>query len=622
MKKVTYFVAFLIAGFILFLALGLEAQKNPLDVKKLPQRLLDKIDDKLATLAAAANISNSASQSGYPKLGVDQNGAAYLSWIEWLNTKTFYFSTNRLGSWASPQSVEAIVYNAEEAGYPTMAVSKSGSCYLTFQDGRVISYDIFLKSYENYSWASGAANVSNNDGGSAYSGCAVSPADNYLYVVWQDGTVTTWQGFFRYRSPSGSWSSTSTLPVYGNVYMPQIAIDGSGTAHVVWMARDGASVRYARNPDPKNPSGWRDEAVVKMPTNTEWAWPKIAVDTAGNAYVVWLDGTTGNQQVFFRRRTADGAWHEVMNASGTSGFADEADIAVNRSQLAVYIAWSEGGEIYMNSYAGGSWSGAVNYSATSGNSIMPSVAVDYSGKIHLAWADNTSGNYDIYYLGSGSPPPPPPPPPPPDPTPHPPVGLAVETKMNDAGTAKINTLTWYKNPQDSSLTISKFEVYRKPMGHADSEFALVAGVSGSTFRYDDANLPFNTKFTYGMLAIASNGKVSDPSDFVDEQRIFAPLSLSLKTVTNSSMFQSEKINVLTWSENPLNQGVTIVKYNVWRKKVDEENSSWKVIGSVAAGTLEYKDRKLSTKDKFNYGITAVDSEGYESRGSNIVQEGN
>jgi hypothetical protein len=87
------------------------------------------------------------------------------------------------------------------------------------------------------------------------------------------------------------------------------------------------------------------------------------------------------------------------------------------------------------------------------------------------------------------------------------------------------------------------------------------------------------------------------------------------------MFQSEKINVLTWSANPLNQGVTIVKYNIWRKKVDEDNSKWKVIGTVEAGTLEYKDRRLSAKDKFNYGLTAIDSEGYESRGSNIVQEG-
>jgi len=620
MKKMTIFVTFLIIALILFLSLGLEAQKSQSARSRLQQKLIDKIADKATELAAAVNISNSPSQSGYPKLGVDQNGAAYLTWIEWLGTKTFYFSTNRSGQWASPQSVEAIVYNADEAGYPTMAVSQSGNCYLTFQDGRVISYDIFLKAYENNSWGAGAVNVSNNDGGSAYSGCAVSPTDNYLYVVWQDGTVTAWQGLLRFRSPSGSWSSTYTLPVYGSVYMPQIAIDASGTAHVVWMGRDGASVRYVRNPDPKNPNGWTDEAIVKRPTNTEWPWPKIAVDNSGSAYVVWLDGATGDQQVFLRRRTADGKWHDEMNVSGTGGFADEADVAVNKSQLAVYVTWSEGGEIYMNSYGGSSWSGAVNYSATSGNSMMPTVAVDYQGKIHLAWADNSPGNYDIFYLGSGSPPPPPPPPP--EPKPHPPVGLAVETKMNDSGTAKINTLTWYKNPQDSSLTISQFKIYRKPVGHSDSEFAQLVVVSGSTLRYDNVNLPFTEKFTYGIVAVASNNQVSDPSEYVDEERIFAPLNLSVKTVTNNSMFQSEKINVLSWSANPLNLGVTIVKYNIWRKKVDEDNSMWKVIGTVEAGTLEYKDRRLSAKDKFNYGLTAIDSEGYESRGSNIVQEGN
>ena len=617
MKKMTIFVTFSIIALILGLSVGLPAQKNASG--KIEHRLADNLSGKnegeLVQLADPVNISKSGAPSGFPNLGLDRVGAAYITWIEYLGRKTFYFSTNRLGQFASPQMVEEIVYNAEEAGFPSMAVSKDGFCYLSFQDGRVVSYDIFLKAYESNSWGA-PTNVSDNNGGSAYSGCAVSPTDGYVYVVWQDSTVVDWDIMGRFRAPGGSWGSGATLPV-GRGYMPQIAIDASGTAHMVWMTRSGAGVWYSRNPNPKDPNAWTDIYAVRVPTYTEWPWPKIAVDNAGNAYVVWLDGSAGNQEVFLRRRTVDGTWHEPINISNTPGFSDEAAIGVNKTSLAVYVVWSENDEIYMNSYTGNNWSGPVNKSNSSGDSMQPSVAVDGSGVAHLVWSDNTTGNYDIYYLGTGTPPPPPPPP---DLGVHPPVGLALETSLNDARDAKINTLTWYKNPVDKSVTIKEFQIYRKKFGQSDGEFVQIGVASGVTYRFDDANLPFNDKFTYAMLAVSSTGKKSDPSESIDEERIFAALDLSLKKVTNSSMFQTEKINVLTWSANPLNQGVTVAKYQIWRKKVDEDNSKWKVIADGQPNVFEYKDRRLSSSDRFMYGIKAIDSEGYASPASNIVQE--
>lgn len=170
------------------------------------------------------------------------------------------------------------------------------------------------------------------------------------------------------------------------------------------------------------------------------------------------------------------------------------------------------------------------------------------------------------------------------------------------------------------MTISQYQIYRKKFGQSDGEFVQAGLVSGATYRFDDANLPFNDKFTYAVIAVASSGKVSDPSESIDEEQVFAALDLSLKTVNNSSMFQTEKINVLTWSANPLNQGVTVAKYQIWRKKVDEDNSKWKVIADAPANSLEYKDRRLSFNDKYSYGIKVIDSQGYASPASNVVQE--
>jgi hypothetical protein len=156
------------------------------------------------------NISNSATDSDTPLVGVDGNGAAYVVWFEHESSRSFYFATNKSGAWSSAQYVEQIVYNASEAGFPWMDVSPSGACHMIFQDGRTwVSYDIFHTVYQNNTWSS-LTNVSNNNGGSCYAGVAFNPADNYTYVVWQDGTGLDWGWnlLFRFRSPSGSWGDT------------------------------------------------------------------------------------------------------------------------------------------------------------------------------------------------------------------------------------------------------------------------------------------------------------------------------------------------------------------------------------------------------------------------------
>lgn len=353
----------------------------------------------LADSPTPINISNSATDSDTPLLGVDGSGAAYLVWFEYQGSRSFYFATNKSGPWSSPQYVEQIVYNASEAGYPWMDVSASGVCHMIFQDGRTwISYDIFHAVYENNSWSS-LANVSDNNGGSCYAGVAINPVDNYTYVAWQDGTGLEWGWniLLRFRSPSGSWGATQLLPIGGG-YMPQITIDAAGTAHLIWTTGWGRTLWYSKNQTPQNASSWTQPTQIKGDVGEDWSYAKVACDNAGNAYVIWMDGTVGNDEIFLRKVNSNGTLAPEINVSQSVASSQEGAVAVDKKNGNILIAWKENNDIYANAFLGGIWSGPGNITKGLAPSKMPSVAVDGFGGAHLAFSAYVNGNWEILYM--------------------------------------------------------------------------------------------------------------------------------------------------------------------------------------------------------------------------------
>jgi len=563
--------------------------------------------------AAPVNISRSGSISGYPLVGIDANNAAYVVWMEYLGKRTFTFATNKSGSWSTPAAFEQVAYDTEEAGFPEFAVSLGGQAHMSWQDVRAISYDIFHISYNN-GWSS-PTNVSDaNEGGSAYSGIAVNPVDNFAYAVWMDGTGRElgWDITLKYRSPSGAWSVLQVLPV-GQGYMPKIAFDPTGTAHLTWTTRgwDTSTVWYSKNRTPQNANGWTQPVVIEGDTGQDWCYPRIAADKAGNAHFIWLTRAQGADAIAFRKISAAGVMSEKSLASTAGATAAEGALAVDKNSGQAYVAWAQGGEIFANSY-GTAWSGAQNMTNSAGSDAQPSIAVDGSGNLHLVYAESVGGNWEIMYLGTagGSPPPP-------VVKPKPPLALVLDTALDATQTQKINTLAWARNPDNSSLTIQSYKIFRKAGGQS---FALVATVSGSTFSYQDSGLSLSQKYSYALTAVSSDAQESDASETVEEASTFQPLTPACKTVINSALFRKEKINVASWKRNPLNGAITVLQYNIYRKLSTQSDSQYAKIASVGAGVLEYLDRKLSTADAFSYYVTTVDTGNTESKPSAVVKE--
>jgi len=129
----------------------------------------------------------------------------------------------------------------------------------------------------------------------------------------------------------------------------------------------------------------------------------MAVDPTGILHVVWAENTPGNEDVHYKKSTDGGAtWTTSQRHTFTSGNSWYPSIAADSSSI-LYVVWEDdtpgNSEInYRGSSDGGaSWSTVQRLTWNSGSSSLPDVTTDSSGNVHVFWADDTPGNYEVYY---------------------------------------------------------------------------------------------------------------------------------------------------------------------------------------------------------------------------------
>jgi hypothetical protein len=117
------------------------------------------------------------------------------------------------------------------------------------------------------------------------------------FVVWrQDNTGSTDTIWARPYSASTGWGSFSLIdtPLAGNSQVPTVAVDPAGNAFAAWIRADGTNYNIWAS-HYTTTGGWgTPEIIDSQPLDT--SPPKLAVDAAGNALVIWTqnDGTRYN----------------------------------------------------------------------------------------------------------------------------------------------------------------------------------------------------------------------------------------------------------------------------------------------------------------------------------------
>lgn len=184
---------------------------------------------------------------------------------------------------------------------------------------------------------------------------------------------------------------------------PKVALDEAGNARVLWTQGNSAARTYrVRSRAYTQGSGWGGIQDLEAGGRGTWANVELAMDAAGNGLGVWVqqDGT------HTRLHTAPfgaGGWGAVRELElDTTGFA----LAVNATGsgwLVAGVADTTPSSIKAYPVSGGSSVGLgalLEHQDTGGWDALPSVAVDASGRALAVWGRYESGPGRWDLLGS------------------------------------------------------------------------------------------------------------------------------------------------------------------------------------------------------------------------------
>jgi len=148
------------------------------------------------------------------------------------------------------------------------------------------------------------------------------------------------------------------------------------------------------------------------------AYPAVAVNSAKNIHIVWVDDVSGNMEIYYRKSLDSGAtWSAIKRLTWNAGYSSVPRIAIDSSDN-IHIVWMDDSpgnpEIYYKCSTdnGTSWSSPQRVTWNLTPSGYPDIACDTTNRAHIVWdeyfpttlsrQDNKdlfipSGNRDIFY---------------------------------------------------------------------------------------------------------------------------------------------------------------------------------------------------------------------------------
>ena len=254
-----------------------------------------------------------------------------------------------------------------------------------------------------------------HDGDNGYVPQAVAAPSGEIFVAWYDYHFnrsladlflikSDTQGRFP-PQPLDSWRLTNIVQRGDGISytLPDLALDSSNTAHIVWTKDNLAGYRaYSARRDS---GGTLSTPAVLSPVGSDfYDPPHITAGPRGDIYAIWTDhGGVGNTAIYAARlRPGMSAFDPAMRVTLAAAVALHGDAKVDSLGL-LHVAWADrrGGTAAVF-YGVFDPDRAVLLSESkisegSDDSIRPCVALNESGRVYIAWLDYRHGNGQIYF---------------------------------------------------------------------------------------------------------------------------------------------------------------------------------------------------------------------------------
>ncbi len=227
--------------------------------------------------------------------------------------------------------------------------------------------------------------------------------DGNAIAVWlQDGTAGR-DMVAKHYSVNNGWGDTIVLDTsgYGGVGNPRVSFDGKGNAMVVWNQSDGNNYSIWANHYSAG-SGWSGAEIIEDNDTGDAGFPKISLDSSGDAVAVWELTTNGQDSIWSNRYSTDSGWGSatmIESVGDGVGMYWSAQVASDGGGNAIAV-WChyDGSRVGLRAYrysAGNGWGSAMQLDGDSaGNAEKPQIAFDGSGNAIVVWRqdDGTDNN--------------------------------------------------------------------------------------------------------------------------------------------------------------------------------------------------------------------------------------
>ncbi|UCE81351.1 MAG: hypothetical protein JSV94_02740 [Methanobacteriota archaeon] len=235
--------------------------------------------------------------------------------------------------------------------------------------------------------------------------------DGNAFAVWNQYYGAGYSVMANRYVAGNGWMTAEIIDLgWGTTGSPKVVSDGRGNAFATWQQSDGIrtniwACRYVQD------FGWEVPELVETNDAFPAIDPAIAVDSYGNALVVWIQND-GTYLTVYSSRYTDGVGWEYAGLAGFGLMEEDAnlpDLAGDGSGTFTAVWMQDDGtrsNIRANRYnIDTGWETVALIETGDGTVMGPSVAMDSSGNAMTTWYQYDGLRYNIYAnryeVGSG-----------------------------------------------------------------------------------------------------------------------------------------------------------------------------------------------------------------------------
>jgi hypothetical protein len=339
-----------------------------------------------------------------PKVVVDIWGTLHMVWED--NTPAYYeiFYSQSMDGGATWTAGKRLTWTSDYSVFPDLAIYAAVNLYVVWMEGPSGNHEIyFKKSTDSGATWTASKRITWTSGLSQLPDITIDFSGN-IHLVWDDSM--TGNNVIYYKKSmdgGGTWTAGKRMSWTSSYNMyPDMATDSSGHLYLVWSAWTGANTEICYRKSTDGGATWATMQNLSLTPGTSFN-PAIAIYGPGNLHVVWQDATPGEYEIYYCKSTNAGAtWTTSKRLTWNAGDSTDSTLSLDSSGN-LHVVWDDAttgnNEIYYKESTdeGATWTSNKRLTWTSGLSGHPDLVVDILGNLHVFWQEDTSGNCEIYY---------------------------------------------------------------------------------------------------------------------------------------------------------------------------------------------------------------------------------